>query len=90
MRIQLEISESRREQIRELMEKADFKTYSDLFNNAITLLQWSVRQIEDGCLIVSLNPETERQKELAMPFLQHIAGDSNVAMVAARRSNRKR
>jgi hypothetical protein len=72
------------------MEKADFKTYSELFSNALTLLQWSMQQIEGGYVIVSLDPETEKQKELSMPFLQHIAGAKQVEMVSARRSSRKR
>ncbi|MBV8811797.1 MAG: hypothetical protein JO033_24265 [Acidobacteriaceae bacterium] len=89
MRIQLEVSEDKRKQIRRLMEEADFKTYSELFNNALTLLQWSMRQIEDGNVIVSLNPETEKQKELSMPFLQHVAA-AKIEMAPARRPNRKR
>jgi hypothetical protein len=72
------------------MEKAEFRTYSDLFNNALTLLQWSMQQIEDGYVIVSLNPDTEKQKELSMPFLQHVSASKKVEMVSARRSSRKR
>jgi hypothetical protein len=71
------------------MEKADFKTYSELFNNALALLQWSMQQIEGGYVIVSLDPETEKQKELSMPFLQHVAIAKQVEMVSAR-SSRKR
>jgi hypothetical protein len=92
MRIQLEISESKREQIKMLMEKADFKTYSELFNNAVTLLQWSIQQLENGCSILSVDRNSGKEKELVMPVLQHVehSAGKQVALIAAQRSSRKR
>ena len=91
MRIQLEISETKQQQLKALMEKADFKTYSELFNNAVTLLQWAVRETEAGCAIFSIERESGREKELLMPFLQHV--EQSVAeeeeLAPARRVNRK-
>jgi Arc/MetJ-type ribon-helix-helix transcriptional regulator len=92
MRIQLEISENRHRQLRHLMEKADFKTYSELFNNAVTLLQWSIQQIEEGCSIVSLRQDSDKQKELSMPFLQQVAyaGARKTELESVRKSTRHR
>lgn len=92
MRIQLEISENKRIQIKTLMEKTDFKTYSELFNNAVTLLQWSVQQLEEGRSILSVNQDSGKEKELLMPFLQHVAQSANkeIELVPAHRLIRKR
>ena len=92
MRIQLEISDNKHKQIKTLMEKADFKTYSELFNNAVTLLQWSIQQIEAGRSILSVDQDGGKEKELLMPFLQHVEkpADSEVELVPARRVNRGR
>ena len=92
MRIQLEVSENKRKQIKTLMEKADFRTYSELFNNAVTLLQWSIRQIEDGRSIVSVDQDSGKERELLMPFLQHVeqSAGKEVELVPAQRLNRER
>jgi hypothetical protein len=91
MRIQLEISENKRKQIKAMMERADFKTYSELFNNAVTLLQWSIRQIEEGRSILSVDQGSGKEKELVMPFLQHLeqTADTELDLVRARQSSRK-
>ena len=91
MRIQLEISESKSKQIKAIMEKADFKTYSELFNNAVTLMQWSIRQIEEGRLILSVDQVSGKEKELVMPLLQHLEqpAGAELALVRRRRSSGK-
>lgn len=91
MRIQLEISESKRKQLKAMMEKADFKTYSELFNNAVTLLQWSIRQSEEGRSILSVDQVSGKEKELVMPFLQHLEQPSGteLELVRGRQSSRK-
>jgi hypothetical protein len=91
MRIQLEISENKRKQIKAMMEKADFKTYSELFNNAVTLLQWSIRQIEEGRSILSVDQGSGKERELVMPFLQHLEQTAGIELelVRARQSSRK-
>jgi len=91
MRIQLEISESKRKQIKAMMEKADFKTYSELFNNAVSLLQWSIQQIEEGRSILSMDQVSGKEKELVMPFLQHLEqpAGTELELVPGRQSSRK-
>jgi hypothetical protein len=91
MRIQLEISESKRKQIKAMMEKADFKTYSELFNNAVSLLHWSIRQIEEGRSILSMDQVSGKEKELVMPFLQHLEqrAGTDLELVRGRQSGRK-
>ena len=73
MRIQLEFPESKVEELKILMSKADMRTYHELFNNALTLTKWAIQESEQGRLITSLDERTGKVKELAMPFLQAAA-----------------
>jgi Arc/MetJ-type ribon-helix-helix transcriptional regulator len=92
MRIQLEISGNKHKQIKTLMEKADFKTYSELFNNAVTLLQWSIRQIEEGHSILWVDQGSGREKELLMPFFRDLkqSVSEEVELAPAQGSRQKR
>ena len=73
MRIQLELSEKSVEQMRELMKKANIKTYSELFSNALSILNWAVKERENGRLILSANQSNEQIKQLAMHILDSVA-----------------
>ncbi len=71
-RVQLDLSTERLEQLERLMEEADFSTRKDLFNNALSLLQWAVKEARRGRSIASVDEKTERFTELNMPFLSDI------------------
>jgi hypothetical protein len=75
MRIQLELSDNSVEQIRELMKQASIKTYSELFGNALAILNWAVKESRNGRIIVSADEKNnETVKELSMPVLQAVSG----------------
>jgi hypothetical protein len=71
MRIQVELPEERVTELKTLMEKVGIETYKELFNWSITLLNWSVKQTEEGRIIESVK-DGERTKELVMPALEHL------------------
>jgi len=77
-RIQLELPESRISSIKELMEVLGVETYKDLFNNALSLLDWTVEQVQDGRIIAALKTDDNKYKELVMPVLQHAARQARV------------
>lgn len=79
MRIQLDVSKQNAQQIKSLMCRADFRTHSDLFNNAVTLVEWAIRQVERGSVIAAVDTDHDRMRELSMPFLKHVA-DSRPAL----------
>jgi hypothetical protein len=87
MRIQLDINDNKQEQIEALMEKAGFQTYSELFNSAVSLAQWSIHQIEAGRAILSVDRGSGAETELAMPFLIHVErhAHGDPALISARR-----
>jgi hypothetical protein len=71
MRIQLDLDEAGAELVDELKRLTGCRTYKDLFNNAISLLDWSVRQGIQGRKITSVDVHNENCRELVMPALQY-------------------
>ena len=79
MRIQLELSGEEVKELKDLMARAGIDTYKDLFNNALTLLEWAVDEAEERRTLASIGPEGERLRELAMPVLDRIVKRRNAA-----------
>lgn len=70
MRIQLDLDEAGVELVDELKRRTGSRTYKDLFNNAIVLLDWAARQRVEGRKITSVDARNENPRELEMPALQ--------------------
>lgn len=73
MRIQLDLDEAGIEIVDELKHLTGSRTYKDLFNNAIALLDWAVRQKTEGRRITSVERQGGDCRELVMPALQQRA-----------------
>ncbi len=69
MRIQLDLDDAGIELVDELKQLTGSRTYKDLFNNAITLLDWAVRQRTEGRRITSVDVHDGDCRELVMPAL---------------------
>jgi len=76
-RLQIEISSTRAEEISVLMETFDIGTKKDLFNNAISLLQWAGKELKRGRIIGSIDQDTESYNELSMPIFSNIENESD-------------
>ncbi len=72
VRIQLELPEEQVHALDKLMEKINLRTRKDLFNNALTLLEWAVKEKSAGRTIASIDDESKRVKELLMPILEGV------------------
>lgn len=81
VRIQFELPEEKVKELEELMRVAGITTRKDLFNNALTLLEWAVQERKAGRSIASVDEHNKRYKELVMPALMAVAptkeNDSN-------------
>jgi hypothetical protein len=73
VRIQLDLPEEKVEELNEVMAKADIGTRKDLFNNALSLLAWAIKEREAGNIIASMNESAGTYKELVMPSLDAAA-----------------
>ena len=56
-----------------MMEKADIRTYHELFNNALTMVKWAIQETEARRILTSVDERSGAVKELVMPFLQNVA-----------------
>ena len=79
MRIQLELPETRVQELKKLMEEAGFETYKDLFNNSLTLFEWAVNEVKNGKVLGSMDEQNEKFRVLVMPFLERIANAARKA-----------
>jgi hypothetical protein len=71
-KLQIDVPDERFEDLQGLMHKCDINTYKDLFNNAMTLLEWAVRQREEGRMVASVDEQNMRFRELSMPILDRL------------------
>lgn len=67
-RMQFEIPEEREQELMDLMRRTGITTRKDLFNNALTVFEWMVREREQGNSIASINEKEKKFKELVTPI----------------------
>jgi hypothetical protein len=72
MRIQLDLDKPGVHLVESLKERTGSKTHKELFNNALTLLQWAVRQRSEGRIVASMDEREENYRELQMPALEYV------------------
>lgn len=84
MRIQLDLPESKVTELKELMAETQLDTYKDLFNNALTLFEWAINEVQTGRKIASLDEENERYKVLAMPVLDSLGKRAKKTLASMR------
>ncbi len=73
IRIQFELPEEKVEELDTLMKEAHITTRKDLFNNALTLLEWAIKERKTGRTIASVDEDNKKYKELVMPVLSAVA-----------------
>ncbi len=73
MRIQIELDEQGVAIVNKVRDMTGLSTYKELFNNAITLLDWAARQAYKGLAIAAADEEKQQYRELEMPALQYAA-----------------
>lgn len=80
-RYQIDMSPQGVARINELKEFTGARTNKDIFDEALTLLDWAVVQVRSGRLIASIDDDKKLYRELAMPCLDNArrsAGFANV------------
>lgn len=82
-RVQIILPAERVRILDEIAEQGGLTTRKDLINNALTLLNWAVREVKRGRTIASVDERTQRFTELQMPMLDAIAAKGAAAPVAA-------
>jgi hypothetical protein len=73
VRFQFELPGDRALEIERLMTECGIETKKDLFNNALTLLRWAVKETRKGHAIASVDEGSGKFRELQMPILAAVA-----------------
>ena len=76
-RINLEFKESRVAEIEKLMEVGGIVTRRELFDNALTLMKWSMKAKQSGKAIGALGDDNTFQ-EIVMPVLESAKESSDL------------
>ena len=71
-RLQFNVSESMNDELAELMGKYSMKSKTELFNNSVTILNWASKQLEQGRIVGSIDPQTDSYRELSMPIFENV------------------
>src|SRR5216684_6701511 len=79
VRIQIDIDESGEQFLNSIKQATGLSTYKDIFNNAITLFEWAIRQRAEGRVISSLDERTKKYREMTMPALEEAVRRSKAA-----------
>lgn len=69
MRIQFEVSDTDLKLIECLMEQTGIKTRRNLLNSAVALFAWVVKERKAGKIVISLDENNKKVRELVMPAL---------------------
>ena len=64
------------DELKALMEEAGIPTYKELFNNALTLLEWAMDEVKAGRALASVDEQSDKYRVLLMPVLQTLAKTS--------------
>jgi hypothetical protein len=70
VKIQLDFDSAGKDFLDCLLEQTDSKTYKDLFNCSLTLLQWAIKQRVEGRSIASVDENNQTYRELVMPAIE--------------------
>jgi hypothetical protein len=68
LRIQLDLPEEKVAELDQLMKEISISTRKDLFNIALSVLNWVVNETKEERIVASVNKERDSYKELRLPF----------------------
>lgn len=72
IRTQLEMSAEKVAELESMMQETELKTKKELFNYALTLLEWALKERREGRIIASIDEATNKIKELDMPIFETV------------------
>jgi len=55
----------------------------DVINNALTILEWAIGEVEVGRMIASVDETNDRYREMVLPLLQYFARAKKTAGASA-------
>ncbi|WP_394870396.1 hypothetical protein, partial [Klebsiella pneumoniae] len=72
VRMQFDLPEDRLDELDSLMKKCGISTKKELFNYALTMLEWAVDESESGHEIAAIDRDSKQFYALRMPILKRV------------------
>jgi len=72
-RLQLDLTKEHLQELEALMKELGISTKKDLFNQAITLLEWAVRERKAGRIIASVDESRDQYRQVLLPAVERVA-----------------
>jgi hypothetical protein len=72
-RLQLDLTKEHLQELEALMKELGISTKKDLFNQAMTLLEWAVRERKAGRIIASVDEAHNQYKQVLLPAVERVA-----------------
>ena len=72
VRLLIDLDEGQMKELEQMMEEGKVRTKKDLFNAALTLLRWAMKERRAGKVIASVDEKRDTYKELEMPVLSEV------------------
>lgn len=69
--------------IKELLRKSNLRNTTDLGAEAIALLEWALNEVINGRIIVALDVEADRGREILAPSLEYAKTIRRIKPVAS-------
>ncbi|MEE9275081.1 MAG: hypothetical protein V3V62_07220 [bacterium] len=69
-RVQIDLDDRKMEELEMLLKDTGVRTRTELFNYALSLLKWAVKETKNGRQIMSIDEKGNTAKELVMPVLR--------------------
>jgi hypothetical protein len=70
MRLNFEFSEDRIKDLRELQAETNTDSMKELFNNALTMLEWAIKEVKNGNEIAAVNEDDKVYRVFVTPLLE--------------------
>ena len=72
-RLQLDLTKEHLQELEALMKELGISTKKDLFNQAMTLLEWAVTERKAGRIIASVDESQDQYKQVLLPAVERVA-----------------
>jgi hypothetical protein len=82
MRLNFEFTQEQVKELKDLQRKTGCATMKDLFNNALSVLEWTVDESMKGNEIAAINESDRNYRVLVAPVLQAAAKQATRRTVA--------
>jgi hypothetical protein len=86
MRLNFEFPEERINDLKVLQAETGSESMKELINNALTMLEWSVKEVKAGNEIAAVNEDERVYRVFITPLLERVAKKSEPALARGAKS----